>query len=113
MTQIQAIKKEIERLKDRAEKHELLEKFGYKYGDSRTYETGLADAFDWILSFIESLEKEPAVAINTWQDLQSVYVVTKRHLLDYDNGPIEQFPSSTEELFTGILNAIKGGERYE
>ena len=58
MTQLEAIKKEIERLKDRAEKHELLEKFGYKYGDSRTYETGLADAFDWILSFIESLEQK-------------------------------------------------------
>ena len=58
MTQIEAIKKEIERLKERAEKHELLEKFGYKYGDSRTYETGLADAFDWILSFIESLEQK-------------------------------------------------------
>lgn len=57
--------------------------------------------------------QEPAVAINTWQDLQSVYVVTKRHLLVYDNCQIEQFPSSTEELFTEILNAIKGGERYE
>ena len=55
---VEKIKKEIERLKDRAEKHELLEKFGYKYGDSRTYETGLADAFDWILRFIESLEQK-------------------------------------------------------
>lgn len=101
MTQIEQIKSEIERRID-----ELDEAPYYGYTFAR-------DECIKMLRFIESLEKEPAVAINTWQDLQSVYVVTKRHLLDYDNGPIEQFPSSTEELFTEILNAIKGGERYE
>lgn len=97
MTQIQAIKAEIER---------RLKQYDPDY-------VSAGKELKALLSFIESLEKEPAVAINTWQDLQSVYVVTKRHLLVYDSCPIEQFPSSTEELFTEILNAIKGGERYE
>jgi len=51
-----ALVEEIERLYNRAERRVTLEKEGLKAEDTRKYEDGLADAYDIILSFIDTLE---------------------------------------------------------
>lgn len=51
-----ALVAKIERLYNRAERRVTLEKEGLKAEDTRKYEDGLADAYDIILSFINTLE---------------------------------------------------------
>lgn len=47
------------------------------------------------------------IVIKNWQDLQNIYIIMARHFKGLDNGPLDKFPSSTEDLFTHILETIK------
>ncbi len=102
-----AVVAEIERLYNRAERRVTLEKEGLKAEDTRKYEDGLADAYDIILSFIDTIEvKEVDV------DEAARHYLLHEHLSPLNN-ILHQADLKTEmQYHKDIESAFKAGYEF-
>ena len=43
----------------------------------------------------------------TWEDMFDIYNITRRYLVELNEGPVEKFPSGTSEMYEEVLRRYR------
>lgn len=47
----------------------------------------------------------------SWEDVQDLYIITKKYMYELDHGDLSKFPSSSREMFEEIIRRFKEGKQ--